>query len=681
MKSRILLSVAAIALVAVPGLADAKPKPKSAKPAAKAAPAPSPYGRWGVDLSARDLSVRPGDDFQLYSTGHWLATHEIPADRPMTGTGLDVYEHTQANLRSLITNAPATSQYGMLYRDFMDTAKIEKVGDAPLKVDVARIMALPDKAAFTRDMASTGGRFGGSVEGFQVYADPANPAMNTIWVGSGGMGMPNRDYYLEDRFKPQREAYQAFLLRTLTMLGIPDAQAAAQRIYDFEHAIAERSWTAEDQRDISKLNNPMTAAELAAYAPGVDWPALSTGFGIGTPAKLIVADNTAVRDIAKLYAETPLDTLKLWQVTQTAMQAAPYLNQAWVDSRFQYVKTLSGVSSILPREKRAVALIDDGLGELIGQDYVRAYFPAIAKTKMQALVANLKVAMADRIRGNDWMGDATKQAALTKLSRMDVMVGYPDKFRSYAALKLTPGDLYGNVQKMGAFNYAYAIEDVGKPVDRKKWAMNPQTVNAYNGGLENKIVFPAGILQAPMFSPGADDAVNYGSIGAVIGHEISHGFDDQGRKVDATGAVRDWWTADDARRFEERAKVLGDQYGKFEAVPGVFVNPKLTMGENIADFAGLQVALDAYYRSLGGRKAPVLDGLTGDQRFFLAFAQTWRGKQREDAMRNQIATDPHSPRRFRLLGPVSNIQPWYDAFGVKPGDKMYIPPEKRAKIW
>ena len=300
---------------------------------------------------------------------------------------------------------------------------------------------------------------------------------------------------------------------------------------------------------------------------------------------------------------------------------------------------------------------------------------------MQALVANLKAAMADRIRGNDWMGDATKQAALDKLARMDVMVGYPEKFRDYSKLDLVPGDLYGNVKRMAAFNYAWSIQDAGKPVDRKKWQMNPQTVDAYNGGLENKIVFPAGILQAPFFSMKADDAVNYGAIGAIIGHEISHGFDDQGRKIDASGAVRDWWTADDGKRFEARAKVFGDQYAKFEPVPGVFINPALTMGENIADFAGLQVALDAYHKSLGGKPAPTLDGLSGDQRFFLAYAQAWRGKQREDAMRTQIATDPHSPRRFRVLGPIRNMQAWYDAFGVKPGDAMYIPLEQRAKIW
>ncbi len=394
-----------------------------------------------------------------------------------------------------------------------------------------------------------------------------------------------------------------------------------------------------------------------------------------------MGENTAVRDLAALFAETPLATLKLWQQFHIASQASPYLTKAMVDSRFEYTRSLSGVGEIRPRWKRAVDLVDGSLGELVGQDYVARHFPASSKAKMDALVGNLKLAMAGRIKSNDWMSPATKEAALLKLSRMEVMVGYPDKFRSYDTLAIDAGDLYGNVQRAGKFNADYAMSDLGKPVDRKKWGMNPQTVNAYNGGLENKIVFPAGILQAPFFDPNADDAVNYGAIGAVIGHEITHGFDDQGRKIDATGAVRDWWSESDGKRFEERAKVLGAQYAAYEAVPGAFVNPDLTMGENIADNAGLQIAYDAYLMSLNGKEAPALDGLTGKQRVFLGWAQVWRSKAREDSLRQQVATDPHSPGRFRLYGPVRNIDAWYDAFGVKQGDKLYIAPEKRAKIW
>lgn len=342
---------------------------------------------------------------------------------------------------------------------------------------------------------------------------------------------------------------------------------------------------------------------------------------------------------------------------------------------------MSGVAELRPRWKRGLRLVDGSLGELVGETYAHAYFPPSAKAEMEKLVANLKLAMADRIRANDWMAPATKEAALAKLARMDVMVGYPDKWRDYSGLKIDPADLYGNVERSAAFEYAYLLSDLGKPVDRKKWAMNPQEVNAYNGGLENKIVFPAGILQAPFFSESVDDAVNYGAIGAVIGHEIVHGFDDQGRKIDAEGAVRDWWTAEDAARFEAQAKGFGAQYATYEAAPGAFINPELTMGENIADLGGLEIAYDAYHRSLGGKEAPVIDGLTGDQRFFLAFAQAWRNKARDDAIKQQVASDEHSPSRWRIIGPLRNVDAWYKAFDVPADAKYYLKPEARTRIW
>jgi putative endopeptidase len=467
----------------------------------------------------------------------------------------------------------------------------------------------------------------------------------------------------------------------MTMLGYADPQKAADTIMGFESEIAYKSWKIADRRMIEKLNNPMSSAELATYAPGIDWAAFFAGAQVPAQKRLIVGENTAVKSLAQIYAQTPLATLKLWQAFHMADQASPYLNKAMVDSRFTYTKTISGVGENRPRWKRGVDLVGGSLGELVGQEYVNKYFPAASKAKMETLVANLKVAMAGRIKGNSWMSDATKAAAVEKLSRMDVMVGYPDKWRTYTAMAIVPGDLYGNVQRAGVFNNAYQMADLGKKVDRKKWGMNPQTVNAYNGGLENKIVFPAGILQAPFFDPNADDAVNYGAIGAVIGHEISHGFDDQGRKIDATGAVRDWWTAEDAKRFEEQAKIFGAEYAAIEAVPGAFINPDLTMGENIADLAGVSVALDAYHASLGGKPAPVIDGLTGDQRFFLAYAQVWRSKAREASIRNQVATDPHSPAKFRAYVPLRNVDGWYAAWNVKAGDKLYIAPEKRARLW
>jgi putative endopeptidase len=357
------------------------------------------------------------------------------------------------------------------------------------------------------------------------------------------------------------------------------------------------------------------------------------------------------------------------------------LSKRFVDSKFEFTKSLTGAKELRPRWRRGIGQVDGRLGEVLGETYVQRYFPAESKAQMEQLVTNLKAAAAKRIQANSWMEPATKQAAVAKLARMDVMVGYPDKFRDYSKLVMKADDLYGNVKRSSAFEWDYQLSDLGKPVDRKKWAMSPATVNAYNGGLENKIVFPAGILQPPYFDPTADAAVNYGAIGAVIGHEIMHGFDDQGSKIDATGAVKDWWTPGDSERFKKLVAELGKQYSSYEAAPGVFINGDLTMGENIGDMSGLEVAYEAYKISLGGKPSPVLDGLTGDQRFFLAFAQAWRGEQRPDAIKTQVASDPHSPRRYRVIGPLRNLDAWYSAFNIQPGSKFYIPPEKRVRIW
>ena len=642
---------------------------------------PLAFGTWGVDLGARDTSVKPGDDFDKYANGGWFARTEIPADQAAAGVDYDVYNLTQRQLGHLVTDAPATSQVGGLYKSFMDEARVEALGAKPLMVDIANVRAIKNKTEMARFMGASQGAFGFSIVGGGPYADSADPTTNVLWLGQGGLGLPDRDYYLNDSFKPQRDAYRAYIVRTMKMIGNPAPEKAADTIMAFETDVAKASWAVADRRDIGKINNPMSSAELAAYAPGLDWNAWFAGASIAPQKRMIVNENTAIRDIAALYAKTPLDTLKLWQEFHVADNAATYLSKDWVDSRFEYTKALSGVSELRPRWKRGLQLVDGSLGELVGETYAKQYFPASAKAKMEALVANLKLAMGDRIRNNAWMAPETKTAAFAKLEKMDVMVGYPDKWRDYSGLKIDPADLYGNVKRSAAFEYAYALSDLNKPVDRKKWSMNPQEVNAYNGFLENKIVFPAGILQAPYFSENVDDAVNYGAIGAIIGHEISHGFDDQGRKVDANGAVRDWWTAADAKRFDEQAKGFGAQYATYEAAPGSFINPDLTMGENIADLAGLEVAYDAYHRSLNGKDAPVIDGLTGDQRFFLSFAQAWRDKAREDSVKQQVASDPHSPARWRIIGPLRNVDAWYKAFNVTPDAKYYLKPEARTRIW
>ena len=638
------------------------------------------FGTWGVDLSTRDLSVKPGDDFQRYAAGKWMDETDIPADKSSNSIGSEMSDRNQEQLREIVMGAPADSQLGAFYKSYMNEALLEQLDMKPLQADLARVDAIQNKDQFRSFMASTVKDFGSTLFTLQVIPDLDNPTINILAVGTSGMGLPDRDYYLLDKYKPQRDAYRAYIERTLGLVGTADTSAKADQIMAFETEIAKFSWSQADLRDIDKLNNPMTPVQLAAYAPGIDWNRYLTESETMAP-KILVADNTAIKALAALYAKTPLETLKTWQRFKVASQAAPYLSKRFVDSNFEFSKVLTGAKELRPRWRRGIDQVDGRLGELLGQTYVERYFPAQSKAMMEQLVQNLKLAAAERIKANSWMEESTKQAALKKLAKMDVMVGYPEKFRDYSKLEMRPDDLYGNVKRSSAFEWEYQLADLGKQVDRKKWAMSPATVNAYNGGLENKIVFPAGILQPPLFDPTADAAVNYGAIGSVIGHEIMHGFDDQGRKIDENGAVRDWWTKADAERFKALTTELGKQYASYEAAPGVFINGDLTMGENIGDMSGLEVAHLAYKMSLNGKEPPVIDGLTGDQRFFLAYAQGWRGEQRDESIKTQVASDPHSPRRYRIIGPLRNLDAWYAAFGIGQDSKFYIAPDKRVRIW
>jgi putative endopeptidase len=675
LSARIAGGVLPLAMLAAASLQGAAQTPQPSAP-----PPPPKYGTWGVDVAAMDKTVKPGDDFDQYVNGGWKRKTEIPADQASTGVGYDVFNRSQAQIRALIDQAPATSQLGGMYKSFMNEAAVEANDDKPLQADLKRVAALADKDAFARFMGETNGAFGMTLIGPSVGPDPVRPEVNTLFFTQAGLGLPDRDYYLTATFKPQLDAYRAYVERALTMIGYATPAKNADAVLAFETAVAKVSWPAADRRDIDKVNNPMSIAELQAYAPGLNWDVFLTGSSISKRDHSIVQEKTAIKEIAALYDKTPLATLKAWEAFHVTNQASPYLSKKFVDSRFAYTKVISGVTELRPRWKRGAVLIDSSLGELLGHTYVDTYFPPTSKAMMTELVANLKTAMASRIEHSDWMSAGTKKAAIEKLSKMDVMVGYPDKWRDYSRLTIDAGDLYGNVQRSNKFEWEYQLGDLGKPVDRMKWAMTPQTVNAYNGGLENKIVFPAGILQAPYFDPKADPAVNYGAIGAIIGHEISHGFDDQGRKIDATGAVRDWWTKEDAERFDAEAKKFGAQYNTYEAVPGMKINGELTMGENIADFAGLLVAHDAYRASLKGGAAPVLGGYSGDQRFYLAFAQAWRGKERPEALKQQMTSDPHSPDRFRILGPLRNDSDWYKAFTIT-GGKYFLKPEARTHIW
>ncbi len=658
------------------------------------------YGAWGFDAEGRDMATRPGDSFFRYANGGWLDRHEIPSDKPGVSLRLLMTDLAEARVHALLEGAAKTAPHqptttegkiGAFYKAFMDEGRIEALGAKPLANSLAAIRAADSRTKLA-------GLMGHSVDDFQsalfsvfIDADPKDPTRYAVFVNQAGLGLPDRDYYLEASFAPQKAKYQAYVEQMLTLSGWPDAKANAAAIVALETEIAQASWSKIEQRDQDKVYNPMTVAELATFAPGFDWAAFMGDAQLAKTSKVVVGEKTAFPKLAAIYAKTPVPVLQAWLAFSLADHASPYLSKAFVDANFEMrAKTLSGQPELQARWKRGVHAVAGGdyladghfgdMGWAVGQVYSAKYFPPASKAKVQALVADLKTAYHARIEKLDWMGPATKAEALKKLETYTVKVGYPDKPRDYSKLSITDDDLVGDVRRAAQDDWAVQVRKLSGPVDRAEWQMTPQTNDAYNGSLRD-IVFPAGILQPPIFDPNADPAVNYGAIGGVIGHEITHGFDDQGRKIDAAGVLRDWWTPDDAKAFEARAAKLGAQYSAFEPLPGFHVKGELTMGENIADLGGLTVALDAYHASLKGKPAPVIDGLTGDQRVFLGWAQAWRGKVRDDFLKKQVVSDPHSPRQYRVDGVVRNIDAWYDAFGVKPGDQLYTAPADRVRIW
>ena len=687
-RIRLMAACSACIVVALTGGAASAQDASAQHSHGMAGAAHSPFGAWGFDLAGRDTSVKPGDDFNEYANGTYLRTTEIPADKSRFGPFDVLYENAQSQLKSIIETSAANPanenarKVGALYASFMDEAKIEQLGATPLAADLAAVKAVTDHAGMARLMGESHSGFGGSLFGIDVFEDLKNPNLNSAYLGQGSLGLPDRDYYLKPDFAAQREAYLAYLTTTLTAIGWADPAKTAADILAFETKVADKQWTTVERRQIDKLYNPAKASDLATLAPGFDWAGFLSGAQVSDVDTLVLMENTAIPAIAQVFADTPIETLKAWQAFNVVDQATPYLSKAFVDARFDFRgKTLRGQPENRPRWNRGVALVDGQLGEVLAQEYVRLHFPASSKAQMEALVGNIRDAMTERLKTLDCMSEPTREQALYKMSKFGVKIGYPDKWRSYDGLELKTDDLYGNVERSSAFEWAYKRGKIGMPVDPLEWGMTPQTVNAYYNPPRNEIVFPAAILQAPFFDPNADPAVNYGGIGAVIGHEITHGFDDQGRKSDGDGVLRDWWTPEDAARFEARAKVLGDIYDKLEPIPGVHVNGDLTMGENIADLGGLLLALDAYHKSLNGQPAPVIDGLTGDQRVFLGWAQVWREKSREAALKEQLTTDPHSPGPVRAATSPRNIDAWYAAFGVSPDQKEYIAPEARARIW
>lgn len=668
------------------------PEETSTSTAVAASDAGAEIGDWGVDLSVRDESVDPGDDFNRYASGQWLDRFEIPADLSSYGVflklALEAEEDVKAIVEDLAAQEPPPGSLGQKVGDFyaawMDTSRLDQLGATPLAPYLEEIAAIEDRAGVNRFFASLHGTAPFSVG---IIPDPADTTRYIAFVTQDGLGMPNRDYYLKDeeRFAQYRAAYTTYIDTVLTLAGLPDGEAKAEAILDLETKLAEVHWTPEESRDISKIYNPMPPAQVAELAPEFDWSVIFDELGLGDVDTFVVAQTTAIEAAGDLFADTALSTWKDYLQFHFIRNHARYLSTEFDQAHYAfYSQTLSGTEEQRERWKRGVQEINGGMGEAVGQIYVERHFPPEYKAQMEDLVANLTAAFAERLQRNEWMDEETREQALLKLSTFEPRIGYTEKWTDYSDLAIEKGRLLDNAVAVAEFQWQQQVDRLGGPVDREIWPYPPQTVNASYSPLLNQITFPAGILQPPFFDPKADPAVNYGAIGAVIGHEIGHGFDDQGRRFDEQGRIRDWWTATADAQFGERTEMLGAQYAQYEPIEGLNLNPGLTMGENIGDLGGVQMAYAAYRRYLDNccdGEAEVIDGLTGDQRFFLSWAQVWRSLRREDSMRQRVLTGPHSPAQYRVNGVVRNVDAWYEAFDVQPGDDLYLPEDQRVRIW
>jgi putative endopeptidase len=656
--------------------------------------------RSGIDTSALDPDVRPQDDLYAHVNGRWVAQHEIPADRAMDGSFRQLHDEAEEHVRAIVEEAGAhtgdadgvEAKIGAVYASFMDTAAVEAAGTAPLRADLALVEAATSQAELTGALGALQRTGAGGAVGLYVDNDAKDPERYVVHLYQGGLGLPDESYYRDEQYAAVLAAYGPHVARMLRLgagLSEADADAAAERVVALETKLAAHHWDVVKDRDADLTYNALTLAELAQRAPEFDWQSWVVALGApqGSLDQLVVREPSFAEGSAQLWASEPLEDWKAWLTFHVVSDRAPYLNDELVEANFDfYGRTLTGAQELRDRWKRGVALVQGVLGEAVGKVYVERHFPPSHKERMEQLVANLVEAYRQSIAQLDWMGEETRAKAQAKLDKFTPKIGYPAKWRDYSALVVTPDDLVGNVRRASAFEQDRELNKIGKPIDRDEWFMTPQTVNAYYNPGMNEIVFPAAILQPPFFDADADDAVNYGGIGAVIGHEIGHGFDDQGSKYDGDGRLEDWWTADDRAEFEKRTKALIDQYSQFspqQLTTGQKVNGGLTIGENIGDLGGLSIALEAYRIALGTSldEAPVIDGFTGAQRVFLGWAQVWQSKGRDEEVVRRLATDPHSPNEFRCNGVVRNVDEFYAAFDVQPGDALYLEPAERVRIW
>ena len=657
-----------------------------------AEPPPKPL-KSGVDKSFSDPKVRVQDDLFRHVNGKWLAESPIPADRPLDGAFYKLRDKSESDLRAIIEetaakgDAPAGSEaqkVGDLFASFLDEARADRLGTAPLADDLARVDAAQDKAGLVAAMGVLARSGADGPFGLGVETDAKKSDRYIVAVGQAGLGLPDESYYRLEKFKPALDAYRGHVAKMLGLAGIADAAPAAERIVALETRLAKDHWDRVKSRDATLTYNKKDRKALAELTPGFDWSTYLDNLQARGIEEVVVGQPSYFTAMARALDEVPLATWKEYLKWSILRGAAPLLSKPFVEENFAfYGKTLSGTQELKPRWKRGVGVVEGALGEAVGKLYVAKVFPPAAKERMKVLVANLIEAYRLDIQSLEWMSPETKKKALEKLAKFTPKIGYPDRWRDYSALEIRRDDLVGNMKRASVFETDRQLAKLGQPVDKAEWLMTPQTVNAYYNPGMNEIVFPAAILQPPFFDLEADDAVNYGGIGAVIGHEVGHGFDDQGSKYDGDGNLNDWWTDSDRKEFEARAKKLIDQYDGFTPpeVPGQHVNGALTIGENIGDLGGLTIGYKAYRIALGKDEAPVLDGFTGDQRFFIGWAQVWRAKYRPAELTRRLATDPHSPAEFRCNGTIRNIPEFYKAFGIKDSDKLWLAPDKRVQIW
>jgi putative endopeptidase len=655
-------------------------------------------GAWGFDLAAMDRSVKPGDDFFRYTGGTWMKNTKIPPDRTRWGSFNILAAKAEEDVKNLVTevasrrNAPGSVEQKVadFYNSYLDTKTIDGLGLQPFQADLDRIAALRTHEETARLIGDPGMPANSPIAvGFFYGLDDKNPDRYAVDILQAGLGMPDRDYYLKSDAKlaETRTAYRNYIQKMLELAKYPNAKAAADAVMAVEMQIAERQWPIEKQRDRDISFVPKSPGELKAFAPQFPWDEVFQAGGLQNQNRFILRTSEPVQKLAKLFRETPVETWRAYLTFHYLNAQADILPTAFDDAAFEFNgKVLTGQQVKRDRWKRAVLALGGRFGqaplaEAVGAIYVKRHFAPEAKAQMQELVNNLLAAYRNRIENLEWMSPETRKVAMRKAETVRVKIGYPDRWRDYSKLDIKAGDAYGNRKRAGVWDWNRQASRLALKADKDEWGMAPQTVNAYYNPTWNEIVFPAAILQAPFFDPHADPAINYGAIGGVIGHEMGHGYDDQGAKSDENGILRTWWKKDDEQRFAVKVKALAAQYSQYEPLPGVKVNGDFTSGENIGDLGGVAVSFEAYRLSLKGQQAPVLDGFSGNQRFFLGWCQVWRSIIRDEALRVQVTSDVHSPAEYRCNGSVRNVDAWYEAFGVKPGDKLYLKPEERVRIW